>query len=43
MDRREFVKTGMLAATGAWSGANLAPVAAGSAQNLTAGDVHEYL
>jgi putative NIF3 family GTP cyclohydrolase 1 type 2 len=43
MDRREFVKRGVLGATGTWLGANLAPAAAGSAQNLTAGDVHEYL
>ncbi len=43
MDRREFVKTGVLGGAGVWLGANLAPAATGSAKSLTAGDVHEYL
>ncbi len=43
MERREFVKRGVLGGTGIWLGANLTPAIAGSAGDLTAGDVHEYL
>lgn len=43
MDRRDFVKAGLLGGPGMWLAASLAPAATSSADNLTAGDVHAYL
>lgn len=43
MDRREFVKMGVLGGTGMWLRANRAKAAAPPDGKLTAGDVHEYL
>jgi putative NIF3 family GTP cyclohydrolase 1 type 2 len=43
MDRREFVKMGVLGGAGVWLGANRTQAAAESGTRLTAGDVHEHL
>jgi putative NIF3 family GTP cyclohydrolase 1 type 2 len=43
MDRREFVKRGVLGGTGMWLATHRAPLATASVGTLTAGDVHEYL
>lgn len=43
MDRREFMKMGVLGGTGVWLGADHARAASALDGKLTAGDVHEYL